>query len=542
MCDKRLPRLPGERTGGWRPVDTVSGMNSPLHLPRDPATLAGFAEDLLGLTVEGVARRIGQVAVAALDREDPLPAELAAAGEDPLAMLIRLFLLGGQLTDAQLRAALPNSAAEARSWGVVNGAGAGCVRAGVDLRPTTIGADDVWLAADLSEIATGRPLPADHVLGLGGASATLVDLTVRTPVERALDLGTGSGIQTLGLATHAERVLATDISPRALEFAAFNTALNDAMSRVLGRPARGERAGELEFRRGSFFEPVDGDYDLIVSNPPFVVSPRASSLERYTYRDGGFVGDGVVQHLLQEMPDFLRPGGVAQLLANWEVHEGQEWHTRIGEWVRALGIDAWVVQREFLDPAHYAATWIRDGGLTPDRDPESYRSAYTDWLADLTSRGVQGIGFGYITLRKPARPRPPWVRLEEITGTIGAGLGETVARTLQAVDSLAGARDADLLPWHLEVAPDVSEERYYRPGASDPNVILLRQGGGFARSVQIDTLGAAVVGACDGELSLGEICAAVASLISAEEADVIADVLPTIRGLLTDGLLVHRPT
>src|SRR5699024_8928893 len=126
--------------------------------------------------------------------------------------------------------------------------------------------------------------------------------------------------------------------------------------------------------------------------------------------------------------------------------------------------------------------------------------------------------------------------------SIGAGLGETVARTLQAVDSLAGARDADLLPWHLEVAPDVSEERYYQPGASDPNVILLRQGGGFARSVQIDTLGAAVVGACDGELSLGEICAAVASLISAEEADVIADVLPTIRGLLTDGLLVHRPT
>src|SRR5699024_11587229 len=123
---------------------------------------------LLGLTVEGVARRIGQVAVAALDREDPLPAELAAAGEDPLAMLIRLFLLGGQLTDAQLRAALHNRAAEARSWGVVTGAGAGCVRAGVDLRPTTIGADDVWLAADLSEIATGRPLPADHALGLGG--------------------------------------------------------------------------------------------------------------------------------------------------------------------------------------------------------------------------------------------------------------------------------------------------------------------------------------------------------------------------------------
>src|SRR5699024_4480405 len=137
-----------------------------------------------------------------------------------------------------------------------------------------------------------------------------------------------------------------------------------------------------------------------------------------------------------------------------------------------------------------------DGGLTPDRDPESYRSASTDWLADLSSRGGQGIGFGYITLRKPARPCPPSARLAALSGTTGAGLGETVARTLQAVDSLAGARDAALLPWHLKVAPDVSEERYYRPGASDPNVILLRQGGGFARSVQIDTLGAAVVGAC----------------------------------------------
>jgi len=541
------PRYPRRGAGCseecGRPVDTVSRMNAPLHLPSEAATLAGFADDLVDFTVEGIAHRIGEPAVAALDREDPLPAELATAGEeDPLALLIHLFLLGGQLTDAQLQAALPKSAAEARTWGLVAGAGTGSVRAGVDLRPTTIGTEDVWLAADLSEIATGRPLPADHVLGLGGASATLVDLTVRTRADRALDLGTGSGIQTLGLATQAEHVLATDISPRALEFAAFNVALNDAMAHALRRSAPGDRAGQIEFRQGSFFEPVDGDYDLIVSNPPFVVSPRTASLERYTYRDGGFVGDGVVQHLLEEMPDFLRPGGVAQLLANWEVHEGQEWHARIGEWVRALGIDAWVVQREFLDPAHYVATWIRDGGLTPDRDPEGYRSAYTDWLADFDSRGVQGIGFGYITLRKPARPRPPWVRLEEITGTIGAGLGETIARTLQVVESLAGARDDDLLQWHLEVAPDVTEERYYRPGASDPNVILLRQGGGFARSVQIDTLGAAVVGACDGELSLGQICAAVACLISAEEGAVMADVLPTIRGLLTDGLLVHRPT
>lgn len=528
-----------------------------MKLPHTPDALLRLAEDLREFTVERVADRIGPRAVAALGREDPLPAAYAATGPDPLALLIRLFLLGDELTPAHIHVALPRSANQAQQWGILSGG-----RAAVDLRPTTIGARDVWLASDPGEIVTGDSLPANHVLGLGGASATLADITIRTPVERALDLGTGSGIQTLGLLDHAREVLATDISARALEFAEFNVALNTTMDRLTAALGSGASnaaeesrgaGGGVEFREGSFFDPVDGDFDLIVSNPPFVISPRGASLAEYTYRDGGQEGDEVMQHLIATLPRFLRPGGVAQLLANWEVHGDAPWQERVGAWVRATGLDAWVIQREFLDPAHYVDTWLRDGGLTLDRDREGYRRAYRDWLADLDSRGVSGIGFGYLVLRKPrtvaagagapvgtqAADGGPWVRMEEITGTIARGLGETIGRTLEMVEELARTSDAQLLTWHAQVPGDVTEERYYRPGASDPNVILLRQGGAFARTVQVDTLVAAAVGACDGELSLGQICAALAELVEATAEAVASDVLPTLRGLLTDGIIVR---
>ena len=65
---------------------------------------------------------------------------------------------------------------------------------------------------------------------------------MRRPGEAALDLGTGCGIQALLAAKHAERVVATDVNPRALGFAAFNAALNGIET--------------IELRDGSGFDPV----------------------------------------------------------------------------------------------------------------------------------------------------------------------------------------------------------------------------------------------------------------------------------------------
>ena len=110
------------------------------------------------------------------------------------------------------------------------------VRASVRLVPH----DELAVASDLS----GDP-GAEHVAGVHRPSATLGHLTVRRPVERALDLCTGCGIQALLASRHAGRVVATDVNERALEFAAFNAAVNGVEN--------------IELRRGSFLEPVRGE-------------------------------------------------------------------------------------------------------------------------------------------------------------------------------------------------------------------------------------------------------------------------------------------
>jgi hypothetical protein len=65
-------------------------------------------------------------------------------------------------------------------------------------------------------------------------------------------------------------------------------------------------------------------------------------------------------------------------------------------------------------------------------------------------------------------------------------------------------------------ADDVTEERHGRPGAQDPSVILLRQGGGLRRAVRLDTVGAALVSVCDGSLSAGAALTAIAALLEAD--------------------------
>src|SRR5690606_8908558 len=143
---------------------------------------------------------------------------------------------------------------------------------------------------------------------------------------------TGCGIQARLVSRHAQVVIATDISERALAYAELNAHLNGVRN--------------VEVRAGSTFAPVTGEaLDLIVSNPPFVITPRATGVPEYEYRDGGLVGDALVERFLRSAPEHLRPGGVAQLLGNWESREGTGGLERVGTWV-GEDLDVWVVQRE----------------------------------------------------------------------------------------------------------------------------------------------------------------------------------------------------
>ena len=555
-----------------RSASESSSFPPPAATPEQAASLRADLADS-GWGVEAVAALLGEAADAALRREIRLPALRAvraalAAGPapSPVAVLTALFMLGEPVPVTALDAALPRTAAAgAAAIGLVSEPDeTGCVRALVDLRPHEA-VDDAgevrwWVASDLGELVTGRALAPDHVLGVGGAGLTLACLTPRTPVRTALDLGCGCGIQTLYLLRHAEHVVATDISARALAFTAFNAALagvsvtgapgtpsaldvdpgSDLDSEADAASESGSDAGRLELLRGSLLEPVAGRrFDLIASNPPFVLTPpavREAGLPLMEYRDAG---GPILPGLVAGLGEHLEPGASAVMLGNWEHRGTGSWRDAVAAWLPE-GLDAWILEREFQDPVEYAVMWLRDGGLTPERDPQAFDAALEAWIDDFEARDVRGVGFGYLIVHRPRRPREPWRLLEEVT-TSGQGvLGPHVAEVLEVRERLAGLDDdavADLRPL---LASDVTEERHLIPGAAEPTVILLRQGGGLGRALQASTAVAALAGVADGELSVGQVASAVAALSELNAADAAAlraEMVEAARHLLTTGFL-----
>ncbi len=531
-----------------------SSFPPPAATPEQAASLRADLADS-GWGVEAVAALLGEAADAALRREIRLPALRAvrAALADgpapsPVAVLTALFMLGEPVPATALDAALPRTAAAgAAAIGLVGEPdGAGCVRALVDLRPHEA-VDDAgevrwWVASDLGELVTGRALAPDHVLGVGGAGLTLAGLTPRRRVGTALDLGCGCGIQTLYLLRHAEHVVATDISARALAFTAFNAAL--AGVSVTGAPDAGSEpvlgSGRLELLRGSLLEPVVGRrFDLIASNPPFVLTPpavREAGLPLMEYRDAG---GPVLPRLVAGFGEHLEPGASAVMLGNWEHRGAGSWRDAVAAWLPEE-LDAWILERELQDPVEYATMWLRDGGLTPERDAEGFDAALEAWIDDFEARDVRGVGFGYLIVHRPRRPREPWHLLEEVT-TSGQGvLGPHVAEVLEVREQLAGLDDEAVADLHPLLAPDVTEERHLIPGAAEPTVILLRQGGGLGRALQASTAVAALAGVADGELSVGQVASAVAALSELNAADGAAlrvEMVEAARHLLTTGFL-----
>jgi hypothetical protein len=134
--------------------------------------------------------------------------------------------------------------------------------------------------------------------------------------------------------------------------------------------------------------------------------------------------------------------------------------------------------------------------------------------------------------------RTPFVELTEATGPVAAPMGPHVLSGLRARTWLAEHTDDEVLAVAWRCADDVTEERHGRPGAEDPSVILLRQGGGLRRAVRLDTVGAALVSVCDGTLPAAAALAAIAELLGSDAGEVRASGLPLLRELVADGLLV----
>lgn len=489
----------------------------------DPGPLDDLRAALAGFTPDAVLDVLGPVGQSALDRGDLVGAERALPDSGATATLVRLFLLDRPVPEVAARAALaPLDPGPAEALFAVRD---GLVRARLEVRPyAEQGGPAWWVVSDFGSDVRPGPLADDHVLGIGAASLNLAQLTVRPDVERALDLGTGCGIQALHLSRHSKHVTATDLSGRALAMAATTAALNGL---------------DWDLRQGSLLEPVGGErYDLVVANPPFVVSPGlAAGAGGYDYRDSGFAGDGVSRELITTLPSVLAPGGTAQLLANWVITAEEPWDERLAGWLRGTGCDAWAWQREVAGPGEYVSLWLRDAGEVPGTD--RWRQRYTEWTDWMAAAGVVAVGMGVVTLWNSGSSDPV-VACEDVPQPVAQPAGPTIRKWLPRQHWLRDSSDADLLATRLAAADGLVRVRQDLRGGEGWDTALeqLRLSDGMRWEVETDAAVSALVAGCDGTVPLAVLVEMLAAGLGADADEVGTALVPVVRDLVGRGLLL----
>jgi methylase of polypeptide subunit release factors len=460
---------------------------------------------------------LGGAAHAALGRGEPELAYRASRDAGELGTLIRLFLLGGTEPEAAVRAALaPLSLDDALALGLVCGHGDG-LRAGLDVRPHGDEEGSWWVLSDLDSDLLGGEVPGDHVLGVGHASLSLARATSRRPVDTLLDVGTGNGVQALHASRHARQITATDLSARALALAEATFMINRL---------------DVELLRGEWFAPVARRrFDQIVCNPPFVVGPPRVD---YVYRDSGLAGDDASALIVRQLPSFLNDGGVGQLLASWLHVDGEDWAERVARWLPA-DTDAWFVQRDIADPGLYVGTWLRDAGIDP-RSPQG-RAKAGAWLDWFDRNGVDGVGFGFVTLRRTGGATPTVV-CEDLRQAFDDPLGAEAAGWL---DRVAWLREhhGELLETRFEVPETVLLERI-EEGTDEgwaTTVRRLHRTDGPGWQHELDELATALLAGCRGAMPLGDLLGLL-SFAHDQSSEALAEAaLPVVRELVRHGML-----
>src|SRR5262249_13229667 len=302
------------------------------------------------------------------------------------------------------------------------------------------------------------------------------------PGVSTLDVGTGCGVQALFASTHSDRIVASDLNPRAVALAMLTMELNGV--------------GPVDVRVGDLLDPVAGEtFGLIVANPPFVISPS----EPYLFRDAADPVDELCRRLIRAVPPHLEAGGHFQCLASWAQVAGEDWRDRLAGWLAGTGCDALVLVRESLDPAAHAANWLRQ-----TEAPDRWEPEYDRWMAYYEHQRIEAIGLGLVTMRRRAEDGGAWFRAEDAPQDLAMPRGDHRRAAFGLADSRAARRGDGLGATSLQVAPDVVLDERAQPadaGAGAGWAVTdrrLRQTAGLCREGEVDGAVAAVVAACDG--------------------------------------------
>jgi hypothetical protein len=416
------------------------------------------------------------------------------SAESTLDVFVRLFMLGVPVGLSAARSAMKSVPLE--EW-----RDAGLARINGDFVEGSIAIciyEGLLLATEKPELLD-QGAPPDYVGSITNSSASLARFMVTRPFEKALDICTGCGVLGLLSARRGGRVFATDLNPRAIQFARFNARLNGI--------------DNIEFAVGSTLEPARGrTFDLITANPPCVLGPSM----RYQFRDSGCDLDDMCRQIIAEAPGFLREGGMFQSTLEWPNLDGADWRHRATELLQDAPADALLIHLRTKDVQSHTEETIGD---TDVLDIEEQARLYSIHMDYFQSRRVTSISEGLVALRRRSSAAKNWMRLESLPNRSSVQLGNAVFHFFEASDALEKLGDR-LLDIKLRMASSISIDtsRTWNGTAWEDANYWIRQGEGFEFEASVDVRIANLIRSCDGTKTLRELIAGLAA-----EADVSFD-------------------
>ncbi len=489
----------------------MSEMNELLDLSNLQIVLhnAGFTEENVSRLMDRCSTKRG------LD----LPSMLCLTeGPQRLNRLMRLFVLGQPVPETAIRDALvPFPLERLFATGMAKMENSGKVISHVCIVPYA----DIMTLRDFGADLVGRPMGPDYVMGVSASSMMLAVTTVRRQGEEVLDLGTGGGIQAMLAARHARRVIGTDINPRALALARLAMGMNGIAN--------------VELRHGSMFDPVPSQtFDLIVSQPPFVISPDNTKV----FRDSGMRGDTFCEQIIRRAPDYLREGGWCSVMFNWGHRNDDHWSDRPRTWLEGCGCDGWVIRLRTDDVFSYAVQWVR-GFYGETEGPDA--TPLERWLTYYEQMGFEMISTGVAVMHKRGTGKN-WVRVDALEEQNAQGpCGPQIEHVFASETLLHSFPEPDtLLDFRLRLTEESELRRTssLASGAWQVNDMQLTQRRGFPFPCRIDRMSAEFLSCCDGNRTMRSVIESLAQRFSLDFQPLCEEALPILVRLMRKGYLV----
>jgi len=486
-------------------------IKAPLRVD-DPALAAKIAEGLLALGFSGDSMRAAVPETAAAETSMKMNHAAIAERvgvETALGCLLRAFLLRVATPEDVMRRMVGDE-----FFDLCETAGLWVREAGGVVGEVVFLEDGLFLLSDNTAVRR-KEIEMYWVMSIGTSTMAIANSIASRPFAHVLDLCCGSGIQSFYVARRAGKVVAIDRNPRALNYGRFGAAMNGHAN--------------IEFRESDCYSAVEGEqFDLIVCNPPYVMTPDRQAY----YRDGGMGGDRFSERILREAPGYLRDGGFGHFTCDVGTMNGMKGEDRLREWLAGSGCDIVVLGGMKATAEEYAKSWLKaDSGAHVQAELER-------WVGYFAELGVEAIQNWLVVMRRRSEGGPNWYLQDSLPPTRKGHFGHQIARMFACQDVLR-LSEAELWESKLRLAPDMRLQQVVRPdsGRWMADSAKLTFIDGFIQEYDVEPRTAGLLILHDGKRTSEEVLIKLSKEMGEEVEDMRGGWLGYLRHLIGSGIL-----